>query len=73
MGTTIVYSSDYSFFLKHQVAVSYSAGTTTIFSRLSGQQFYKMLHYKELTDQEINEHCFKIHELLKKERKTYDF
>lgn len=54
------YSNNFNFFLKHQVGIAYSQGTTTIFSRLDGERFYKMNHGRQLTADETQEKCYEI-------------
>lgn len=60
----IKYSPDFDFFLKHQIGtVSTNNGRhVTWFSRLESKNFKEIDGSRELSDQEIKEECFKIHQ-----------
>jgi len=64
MKKETLYSKDFNFFLQEQIGVVITnAGKyTKFFSRLDGEKFKVIDENRELTNDEIKEHCKTIHD-----------
>lgn len=60
----VAYSESFDFFVEHQIALATTNGGrhNTFFSRLDGKLFKKIDGYRELSDDEITEICFSVHQ-----------
>jgi len=66
MKKETLYSSNFTFFINHQIGVMCTHGgeTTKFFSRLDGQLFFMINDNKVMTDENIKVKCYEIHKTL---------